>query len=160
MPKYKVQLHPDSAPFTVDSREALDKVLAFYNRLKKVQAVAYPYFIYPQRIPSPKRIKEGQCPPLPAIVATDAEGDACKSCYRLNMEFCLRYVYQIEEFNAGKRKAEDIEPLAGLGFSSKADTTEGMRERYERAEAETLETLNLINEYRALPEELPYTGAI
>lgn len=157
MPKYKVQLHPKSAPFTVNSREDLDFILAFYKRMRAAQAVAYPYFMYPQKFPSPERVKKGVgFPPLCAIVATDAEGENCKSCYRLNLVFALNYLRSVEiskARNKGEVKPEEVDYL-GLGF---VDTA---KEDFIPNEAEAEKILSKINEYNALPEELPYTGAI
>lgn len=145
MAKYKIQLHPESAPLTVNSKEAVKKILAFYSRLKRVNAVAYPYFQYPQRFPPIEAVNAGKAiAPSPNVVFTDAEGADCKNCYLDNLEFALRHVY-LEEANLRKAgKAVPYPPLA-----------EG-ESPYDRAKAEALEILSLIDEYRALPEALPY----
>ncbi len=145
MAKYKIQLHPESAPLTVSSREEVEKILAFYSRLKRVNAVVYPYFLYPQRFPPVEAINAGKAiAPSVNIVLTDAEGADCKSCYRGNMEYALAHVYREEEALRKAGKAVPYPPLA-----------EG-ESPYDRAKAEALEILSLIDEYRALPEALPY----
>ena len=145
MAKYKIQLHPESAPLTVSSREDVEKILAFYSRLKRVNTVAYPYFMYPRTIPPIEAVNAGKAIfPYPAIKFIDAEGGDCKECYRWNLREALVNVYR-EEANLRKAGKEVAYTLLDAGESE-----------YKRAEAEALEILTLIDEYRALPEALPY----
>ena len=152
MPKYKIQTHPEAAPITVRSREAVAKSIAVYNRITKANTAAYPYFIRPLRPISPGALAKGDIIYFPPITLADAEGIDCKSCYRGNLEIALKYVYIAEDIR--RNKGANIPG----GFTYPGNTPEGEKERSARAKAEALEVLSLIDEYNALPEALPYTG--
>ena len=104
MAKYTIQLHPESAPLTVNGKEAVKQVLAFYKRLKRVRTVAYPYFMYPRTLPTIEAVNAGKAIlPYPAISFIDAEGGDCKECYRWNLRTALLNVYREGEEGSTRR---------------------------------------------------------
>lgn len=135
---YKIQLHPKSAVLTVRSREDIAKIVALYDRLRKARTTAYPFFIFPITYESPK--KPNGIIPFTPITFSDPNGIDSKGCYRANLTHALENLYKIE---------------AGYGRNTKEALPPFVPE-YERYEKEAEDILNLIAEYRSLPEELGY----
>lgn len=128
---YRIQLHPQSAPATVRSREDVDKIVALFDRMKRSKVRAHPFFIFPAKFPLPAQLNAPgvKLPNIP-ICSVAGKGEKFRECYRFNLAMALNDL----------RRAEGLEVL-------------GMEE----AEAEAEEYLSLIAEYRALPESGDYT---
>ena len=129
MPKFRIQLHPEAAPFLVTSKEAAEKVINLYRRLTKYGITAAPYFTFPLVEDMVKRYPKQ----YGAILCTSFSRGSRES----EEEALTTAIMCLRDREAGIYKGL-YSPI--FGFESEAE-----KEAYQAAKVEALEVLSLIS---------------
>ena len=150
MPKYTIQLSGEAAPFTVGSRETVERLVALFDKMKRNGAFAPPYFTYKRILHTPAKMKPGA--PMPFLgLGTPTEKEDTRNALALALE----YLHALEEYRRGEIPATEL-PIMPCDFLDDAAYRDAHIRRHEAAGKEAEEILSLIEEYQTLPGEVTH----